>query len=152
MEKLLQTIGWVGLGLISALSASGVAIFGSIGLAKIDSTLATTLRAIILTALLVLITLSTGQLQTVWRGGNNLDARAWLFIFLAGLAGAVSWLTYFAALKRGLTSQVAALDRLSIAFIFILSVLILGERHSWRGWIGLILLIGGVYMIAADKR
>jgi hypothetical protein len=26
------------------------------------------------------ITLLTGQLQTVWRGGSNLDNRAWLYI------------------------------------------------------------------------
>jgi uncharacterized membrane protein len=38
LESFLRSIGWVGLGLISALGAAGVAIFGSIGLGKVNST------------------------------------------------------------------------------------------------------------------
>lgn len=150
MEALLRSIGWVELGLIAALGAAGVAIFGSIGLEKVDSTLATALRAIIMAAMLVGVTLFTGQIQTVWQGGSSLDSRAWLFIVLAGLSGAVSWLAYFGALKLGLAGQVAALDRLSVAFVFVLGVIFLGEEYSWRGWLGLGLLIAGIYLIAAD--
>jgi bacterial/archaeal transporter family protein len=150
VEQLIAKYGWILLGLISALGAAGVAIFGSIGLSKVNSTLATTLRSLIMAAMLVAITLLTGQLQTVWRGGSNLDNRAWLYIVLAGLAGATSWLAYFAALRFGVTSKVAAIDRLSVAFVFLLSILFLGETHSWRGWLGLFLLVGGVYLIAAD--
>ena len=151
MQNFLDSIGWVGLGLIAALGAAGVAIFGSLGLEKVDSTLATTLRSIIMAAMLVAVTLFTGELQTLWSGESNLDSRAWLFIVLAGLAGALSWLAYFAALKLGLASRVAALDRLSVAFVFVLGVLILGEKHSWRGWLGLALLVAGIYLVAADK-
>lgn len=150
MERLIQDLGWVGLGLVAALGAAGVAIFGSIGLEKVDTTLATTLRSIIMAVMLVVITLMTGQLQLIGRGESNLDSRAWLFITLAGFAGAISWLAYFGALKLGLASRVAALDRLSVAFIFVLGVLILGERHTWQGWVGLGLLVTGVYLIAAD--
>ena len=144
MDQLSKSVGWVGLGLVAALGAAGVAIFGSIGLQKVNSTLATTLRSIIMAGMLVALTLFSGQLQTVWRGESNLDSRAWLFIALAGLAGAISWLAYFAALKIGIASQVAALDRLSIAFVFVLGILVLGEHHSWRGWLGLALLVAGV--------
>src|SRR5215207_334099 len=150
MDQFIAKYGWIVLGLISALGAAGVAIFGSIGLSKVNSTLATTLRSLIMAAMLVTITLLTGQLQTVWRGGSNLDNRAWLYIVLAGIAGATSWLAYFGALKLGVTSKVAAIDRLSVAFVFLLSILFLGETHSWRGWLGLFFLIGGVYLIAAD--
>ena len=152
MDSILKNIGWVGLGLISALSAAGVAIFGSIGLGKVNSTLATTLRSAIMAAMLVALTLATRQLQPAFRGEASLDGRAWLFIVLAALAGAISWLAYFAALQLGLASKVAALDRLSVAFVFVLGVLVLGERHSWRGWLGLALLVAGVYLIAGDKQ
>jgi bacterial/archaeal transporter family protein len=150
VEQFIAKYGWIVLGLISALGAAGVAIFGSIGLTKVNSTLATTLRSIIMATMLIVLTLSTGQLQTVWRGGSNLDGRAWLYIVLAGLAGAISWLAYFAALKFGVTSKIAAIDRLSVAFVFLLSIVFLSENHSWRGWLGLCLLVGGVYLIAAD--
>jgi bacterial/archaeal transporter family protein len=147
----LSGLGWVGLGLIAALGAAGVAIFGSLGLSSIPSALATTLRSLIMAGMLVAVTLITGQLQPFLRGETVLDGRAWLFIVLASLAGAISWLAYFAALRLGLASQVAALDRLSIAFVFVLGILVLGERHSWRGWLGLLLLIAGIYLVAADK-
>jgi transporter family protein len=150
VAELIKSYGWVVLGLISALGAAGVAIFGSLGLSQVNSTLATTLRSLIMAAMLVVLTLITGQLQTVWGGGSNLDGRAWLYIGLAGLAGAISWLAYFAALRYGVTSKVAALDRLSVAFVFVLSLLLLGETHTWRGWLGLGLLVVGVYLIAAD--
>jgi uncharacterized membrane protein len=84
VEPLIAKYGWILLGFISALGAAGVAIFGSIGLGKVNSTLATTLRSIIMATMLVVITLLTGQLQTVWRGGSNLDNRAWLYIVLPG--------------------------------------------------------------------
>jgi bacterial/archaeal transporter family protein len=151
LGNFIDSLGWVGLGLLSALGAAGVAIFGSVGLSKVDSTLATTLRSLIMAGMLLALTLATGQIQALWRGEIKLDGRAWLFITLAGLAGAISWLAYFAALKLGLASRVAALDRLSVAFVFVLGVLILGERHSWRGWLGLALLVGGIYLVAADK-
>lgn len=151
MDTFRTTFGWVGLGLISAASAAGVAIFGSIGLNKIDTTLATTLRSLIMAGMLLAVSLGTGQLQALLRGQISLDGRAWLFIVLAGAAGAISWLAYFAALKLGLASRVAALDRLSVAFVFLLGMLLLGEQHSWRGWLGLLALLVGVYLIAFDK-
>lgn len=144
-------IGWVGLGLIAALAAAGVTIFGRIGLEGIDSTLATTLRSIIMALTMVLVGLSTGRLQSLWQGSTQISGRAWLFILLSGGAGAASWLAYFTALKSGPAGAVAALDRLSIAFIVVFAALFLGEQHSWRGWLGLAMLLAGVYLIAADK-
>jgi transporter family protein len=150
METLMKDYGWVVLGLIAALSAAGVTIFGSIGLEKVDPTLATTLRSVIMMATLVVVSLMSGQLQPLWQGGSNVDSRAWLFIILAGLSGAISWLAYFGALRLGVASKISALDRLSVAFIFVLSIFFLGERHGWQGWLGLGLLVAGVYLIAAD--
>lgn len=144
-------IGWIGLGIISALAAAGVTIFGRIGLEGIDSTLATTLRSIIMAFTMVMVSLSSGRLQGLWQGNTQISGRAWLFILLSGGAGAASWLAYFSALKIGPPGAVAALDRLSIVFILVLATLFLGEQHSWRGWLGLVLLVGGVYMIAGDK-
>jgi transporter family protein len=151
MAAITQNLGWVALGLIAALGAAGVAIFGSIGLEKVPSALATTLRSILMAAMLIAVTLVTGQLQGLWRGESSLDRRAWLYIVLAALSGAISWLAYFAALRTGLASRVAALDRLSVAFVFVLGILVLGEQHSWRGWLGLALLVGGIYLVAADR-
>jgi len=150
MEPLMKDYGWVVLGLIAALSAAGVTLFGSVGLEKVDPILATTLRSIIMMTTLVAVSFTSAKLQTLWQGGSNVDSRAWLFIILAGLSGAISWLAYFAALRLGVASKISALDRLSVAFIFVLSMFFLGERHGWQGWLGLGLLVSGVYLIASD--
>lgn len=87
----------------------------------------------------------------LWRGGQGLDPRAWLLVIGAGLCSAVSWLAYFAALKLGPAGPVSALDRLSLPIVFVLGVLILGERAGWRGWAGLGLIVAGTALLLADQ-
>lgn len=144
----MDKLGWVGLGLLSALGAAGVAIFGKLGLENVDSTLATALRSIIMAVLVVGAAALSGELRPLLSGESNVGAREWLWIALAGASGALSWLAYFGALKLGLASRVAAVDRLSVLFVVLLSVLFLNEELSPTNWLGVALLVGGVYLIA----
>ncbi len=73
-----------------------------------------------------------------------------MFLVLAGLCGAGSWLAYFAALARGPVGPVAAVDRLSVAFTFVLAAAFLGERFGPRAWAGLALLVLGLLLIVSD--
>lgn len=130
--------------LASALSAALVAIFGKIGMTKVDVTLATTVRAIIMATLLILVTLSLGK----WRLLQTIDRSAGWAIVLAGIAGALSWLFYFLALRNGPTSGVAALDRLSVVFVLILAVVFLGEHWTWKSALGAGLLTVGAVLMA----
>jgi transporter family protein len=68
-------------------------------------------------------------------------------IVLAGVAGALSWLFYFAAIKYGFASGAAAIDRLSIVFVVFLAALFLGEALGWQSVLGAILIAGGAYLI-----
>lgn len=130
--------------LLSAVFASLVAIFGKIGIEGIDSVLATTVRSIIMALFLILVSLSFGK----WRFWGQIDRNALFFIFLAGLAGAISWLFYFLALKSGDASVVAVLDRLSVVFVLILAFLFLGESITLFKSLGIILVVvGAVLMI-----
>lgn len=126
-------MNWILLGLLAALGGAGVTLFGRLGLEGVPATLATTLRAVIMALVMLGVALSTGQVQGLLAGQEHLSRRAWVFIFLAGLSGAGSWLAYFAALKIGPAAGVAALDRLSLAFIFVLGVLAFRDPHTWRG-------------------
>ncbi|WP_309571627.1 EamA family transporter [Deinococcus sp.] len=85
------------------------------------------------------------------QGRDHLAGRAWGFLLLAGISGAGSWPAYFAALKIGPTAGVAALDRLSLAFIFLIGVLVFRDPHTWRGWLGLVILLAGIYLMASDR-
>ena len=67
---------------------------------------------------------------------------------LAGLAGALSGLAYFFAIKLGPASRVAALDRLSVVFVLILATLFLAETAKWTTWFGAALLtLGAILMV-----
>lgn len=135
---------WTLYALGSALFAALVAIFGKIGLSGIDSTLATTVRAFVMALFLFFVSLSLGKLNLL----HTIKNKVLLFIILSGIAGALSWLFYFLALKTGIASGVAALDRLSVVFVVIFSILFLGEQLSWYTAIGaLFITIGAVLMV-----
>ena len=78
---------------------------------------------------------------------SSFSSREWYLIILAGVAGALSWLFYFIALKYGLASDVVAIDRLSIIFVVLLSALFLGETLGWHSVLGGFLMIGGAILI-----
>jgi transporter family protein len=137
-------ISWIILGLLSAISAGLVAIFGKIGVSHLDSTLATTVRAIIMALFLVIVSFALGKFHLI----KTIDNKALLFIILAGISGALSWLFYFLALKLGPASGVAALDRLSVVFVLIFSVLFLAEKLTLYKFLGALLItIGAILMI-----
>lgn len=137
-------MSWIFYAIMSAFSAALVAIFGKIGISNIDNTLATTVRAFIMLVFLSLISLILGSFNNI----KNIDSKALLYITLSGIAGATSWLFYFYALKKGPVAGVAALDRLSIVFVVLLSVLFLNQTLTFKNIIGAILLtIGAVFLV-----
>ena len=138
---------WVLYALLSAVFASLVAIFGKIGIKDLDTTMATTVRAVIMATFLLIVTLLLGKLPLI----KTIGSRAMLFIVLAGVAGAMSWLFYFFALKYGKTSGVAALDRLSVVFVLIFAVLFLSEKLTWQSALGALLLTGGAILMSIAK-
>ena len=79
---------------------------------------------------------------------KQLDQKALIFITLSGIAGALSWLFYFYALKKGPAAGVAALDRLSVVFVLILAILFLNQAITTKVIIGGILLTIGAILLA----
>ncbi len=136
---------WFSYALLSALAAALVAIFGKLGLKTIDSTLATTVRAIFMAGLLVIVAAVLGKFQGF--SLSSFSNRDWTLIALSGVAGATSWFFYFLALKMGLASNVAAIDRLSIVFVVLLAALFVGETLTWKSLMGSLLVVGGVLLI-----
>jgi bacterial/archaeal transporter family protein len=136
---------WIFYAICSAFFGALVAIFGKIGLKNIDSTLATTVRSVVMAIILILTSLGLRKLTA-----GSLSAfsqRDWLWLVLAGAAGAISWLFYFIALKNGSAITVAALDRTSIAFVFILSLIYLQETFCFRSLAGVALIIVGAVIL-----
>lgn len=134
---------WIIFALLSAVFAALVGIFGKVGIKGIDSTLATSVRAVVMAVFLVLVSLILGKAKLL----HTIENRVLLFIVLSGVAGALSWLFYFFALKTGPVSAVAALDRLSVVFVLILAALFLGEHLTWKTGIGGALITAGAVLM-----
>lgn len=132
------------LALIAAIFAALVAILGKIGLQGVDTTVATTVRAVVMAAFLIVVALSLGKVSLA----SLPQGKALLFIVLSGIAGALSWLAMFAALKIGPAPGVSAIDRTSVVFVLIFSLLFLGTEFSWKAIAGAVLIsLGAILML-----
>lgn len=137
---------WLIYALLSALCAAFVSIFGKVGVAGLDSSAATAVRAVIMAVFLVGVVIAEGHtadLPQVFA-----DKKALLFVALSGIAGALSWLFYFLALKDGAVTQVAPIDKLSVVFAVVIAVLIFGERVSFMHGVAIAMIAaGGVILV-----
>ena len=137
---------WLFYALLSALCAAFVSIFGKVGVAGLDSSAATAVRSVIMSVFLVGVVMiegHTADLPTVFA-----DKKALLFVALSGIAGALSWLFYFMALKDGNVTQVAPIDKLSVVFAVVLALVIFGERVSVTHGIAIAMIAAGGLMLA----
>ncbi|HDL8032565.1 TPA: EamA family transporter, partial [Yersinia enterocolitica] len=126
--------------------ASLVAIFGKIGLQHLDANTATAVRAVVMALFLVGVVVVQGKFNLV--GTVLADKKSLLFVVLSGVAGALSWLFYFLAIKNGNVSQVAPIDKLSVVFAVILAFILFGEKISLVAGFGVALITAGALMVA----
>ncbi|EKT0592164.1 EamA family transporter [Morganella morganii] len=137
---------WLIYALLSAISAAMVAVFGKIGLQHLDANTATAIRAVIMALFLVGVVVVQGKLNLISEIIEN--RKALFFIALSGIAGALSWLFYFMAIKNGQVSQVAPIDKLSVVFAVIFAVILFGEKISLIAAGGVALITVGALMVA----
>jgi transporter family protein len=129
--------------LLSALFAALTAIFAKIGIKGVDTDLATAIRTVVILILAWGIALFKGGHS----GISSLTKANWIFLILSGCATGLSWIFYFRALQLGKVTQVAPVDKLSVALAIALSVLFLGEPLTLKNSIGALLIIGGTIVL-----
>ena len=125
--------------LLSAFFAALTVVLAKVGIGGVDSNLATAVRTAVVLVLawgIVCFRGGLGRVQTLTR--TNL-----LFLGLSGLATGLSWIFYFRALQLGKVSQVAPVNKLSVALAIVLSVLFLGEQLTWQTGLGAALIVAG---------
>ncbi|HWY38475.1 MAG TPA: EamA family transporter [Bacteroidia bacterium] len=129
--------------LLSAVFAALTAIFAKIGIKNVDSDLATAIRTVVILFIAWLIVFFKGSINSI----STLTKTNLIFLGLSGLATGLSWIFYFKALQIGKVSQVAPVDKLSVAIALILSVLFLKEVLTLKIAIGAILIIAGTIIL-----
>lgn len=135
---------WFFWALLSACFAALTAIFAKVGVAGVDSDLATLVRTVLILFVLAPFVWFAGK----WSNPLALPPKTLLFLVLSALATGASWVCYFRALQLGEASKVAPVDKFSLVLVAIFAFLLLGERPSSRGWFGIGLMASGVLVLA----
>src|SRR5438309_6351339 len=129
--------------LLSAFFAALTAIFAKIGIKGVDTDLATAIRTVVILVIAWAIAFFRGGAATI----GSLSRQNLLFLCLSGIATGLSWIFYFKALQIGKVSQVAPVDKLSVALAILLSIIFLNEKVSTQGLIGAGLIISGTIVL-----
>ncbi|HMI01898.1 MAG TPA: EamA family transporter [Pedobacter sp.] len=129
--------------LLSAFFAALTAVLAKVGIKGIDSNLATAIRTVVILLLAWAIVFFKGG-QT---GISGLTKQNWIFLVLSGLATGLSWVFYFKALQIGKVSQVAPVDKASVAIALLLSVIFLGEPLTYKTVIAVLMIMGGTIIL-----
>ncbi|MDB5235502.1 MAG: hypothetical protein JWR44_2495 [Hymenobacter sp.] len=129
--------------LLSAFFAALTAILAKIGIQGVDSNLATAIRTVVIVVLAWSIVYFRGGLDQI----GLLTRSNLIFLGLSGVATGLSWIFYFRALQLGKVSQVAPVDKLSVALAILLSVVFLGEKLTWQTGLGAAMIIGGTLVL-----
>ena len=137
-------ISWPWFALGSAFFAGLTAILGKVGVAEINSNLATLIRTVVILAVSALIITGRGE----WEPLDRLSRRGVLMLCLSGVATGLSWLCYYRALQSGPASRVAPIDKLSVAFVIVFAFLFLGEPLTLKVLVGGLLIIAGAIVLA----
>ena len=129
--------------MLSALFASLTAIFAKIGVTNVNSNLATAIRTIIILFVAWGIVLAKGEAKSI----SGLSRQNLFFLVISGIATGLSWIFYFKALQMGKVSQVAPVDKLSVALTIILAMVFLQEAVTLKMAIGAALIIAGTVVM-----
>ena len=134
---------WAVFALLSALFAALTSILAKIGIAGINSNLATAIRTVVVLVMAWGIVFLTGKAGEI----SHITARSWIFLMLSGLATGLSWLCYYYALQTGEAKKVVPIDKFSVVISLALAFLVLHERVDVKSIIGCLLITAGTIVM-----
>ena len=134
------TLSWQSFAVASAVFAAMTAILAKIGVAHMNSNMATLIRTIVILMVTALIITARSE----WQKPSGGSWIGWTCLIASGVTTGLSWLCYFRALQLGPVSVVAPIDKLSVALVIVSGWLLLGEPFTLKGAIG-----GGLVVIGS---
>ena len=117
---------WLCFAVGSAFFAGITAVLAKIGIQKIDSTLATAIRTVVVLVFSWLMVFIVGSQDQI----SQITGKTLCFLVLSGLSTGASWLCYFKALQLGDVNKVAPIDKSSTVLTILLAFILLGEPIS----------------------
>ncbi len=129
---------------VTALLWGATPILEKMGLSKVDPLVGVTIRSAIVTAGLLILTISLGK----GRDLISVDGKSLLLFGASGLlAGLFGMWTYYTALKMEATSKIVPIAASYPLVTALLSVVILDEGLSLPRVIGTVLIVSGLWLV-----
>ena len=129
---------------VTALLWGTTPIIEKIGLAKVDPLIGVTIRSVIVTAGLLIITFLLGK----GRALLEVDEKSFILFGASGvMAGLLGMWTYYSALKVGATSKIVPIAACYPLVTSLLSILILKEGVTLSRVFGTALIVGGIWLV-----
>ncbi|MDE6847591.1 MAG: EamA family transporter [Lachnospiraceae bacterium] len=134
---------WFVFAVLSAVFAALTSILAKVGIAGVNSNLATAIRTV------VVLVMAWGMvfLTNAQKGITSIDKKSWTFLILSGLATGASWLCYYRAIQIGEVSKVVPIDKMSVVITLVLAFIILHESFTAKSVIGSVLIAAGTLVM-----
>jgi transporter family protein len=134
---------WWTYALLSAFFASLTAIFAKMGVTSVSSNLATAVRTLVILFIAWGVVILKGETKALF----TISRQGLFFLVISGITTGLSWLFYFKALQLGKVSQVAPVDKLSVALTIVLAAVFLQEALTLKTALAALLIITGTLIL-----
>ena len=138
---------WVLWAVLAAISAACVIVLTKAGLKNADPNIAFAVQAV----LILVITWAIIGFQGKFSMLKEIDNKTWILLISAGIATTLSTIFSFKALEMGPATGVVTIERSSLVFALILSIIFLKEKITWQLVVGAALVLSGAILISLSK-
>jgi len=129
---------WVLYAILSMLFAGVTSVLAKYGLQNVSADFGLAVRTTVIFVIITFINLAGDKFKEY----VVLTKAQLTLLILSGITTTLSWLFYYRAMKDGLVSYVAAIDKASIVITLVLSFILLKEPFTPK------ILIGGGFILA----
>ncbi|MBS1627546.1 MAG: EamA family transporter [Bacteroidetes bacterium] len=134
---------WIIYAILSMIFAGITSILAKYGLQNVNADLGLGIR----TATIFFIITAINLFGSKYKAVAALTTKETLLLIASGIATTLSWLFYYRAMKDGLVSYVAAIDKCSIVITLLLSFILLKEPITPKILLGGGLIFAGTIVL-----
>lgn len=134
---------WIVYAILSMLFAGFTSVLAKYGLQNINSDLGLGIRTVTIFLIIVVFNVATNKIKDI----HLLTQKQWMLLIASGITTSLSWIFYYRAMKDGLVSYVAAIDKASIVITLLLSFFLLKEPATPKIMVGAGLIVVGMLIL-----
>jgi transporter family protein len=134
---------WITYAILSMIFAGLTSVLAKYGIETINPDLGLGIRTTTIFFLITVFNLATDKIRDI----PLLTHKQLILLIGSGITTTLSWIFYYRAMKDGLVSYVAAIDKASIIITVVLSFVLLKEPITPRIILGVTLIFAGMMVL-----